>query len=170
MGVLIGLIILFVGNLVAFAAPALGAAWLFTLVFPIAFNQALWLSLGTIITVEYLIQNITDIPGQSGYGPWEIIIAVVVAYVLLALSGLFGWLLTLLPVDLTLFEAIILFAISLAGGFFFLTRSGTVGFPKWMTLSEELEQADEELEDDYIAPPPRRRSRRKKKPSRQWMK
>ena len=162
MGAIIGLIILFVINIAGFALPALLAAWLFTLALPIAFNQALWLSLGIIIVVAYLIQNIVDIPGQSSFSVREMALSVVVAFIFLAISAICGWLLLLIiKVDLSLFQAILLAAISIAAGFFFLVRSGTVGFPKWTMLDVDRDIAEDET--DYVITPPKQRSKRPKR-------
>jgi hypothetical protein len=162
MGTLISFIILLLLNIFGFALPALLAAWLFTLALPIAFNQALWLSLAMIIMVSYLIQNIVDIPGQSSYGFREMGLAAVIALFLLAIAAFFGWLLLLLiPVDLTMFEAVLLAAISLGAGFFFLVRAGTVALPKWTML--DVDQEIYESEPDYVVTPPKRRSRRPKR-------
>jgi hypothetical protein len=159
MGAVIGFVILLLLNIFGFALPAMLAAWLFTLALPIAFNQALWLSLGMIILVAYLIQNIVDIPGESSFGLREMGVSVAVAFFLLVISALFGWLLWLfIKANLTVFEAVLLAAISLGAGIFFLVRAGTVGLPKWMTL--DIEQDIDESEDDYIVTPPKRRSRR----------
>jgi hypothetical protein len=96
----------------------------------------------------------------------ELFLAVVVTYLLLALSGLFGWLLLqVLNIDLTIFEAILLFAISLVAGLFFLARAGTVGLPRWMALPEFYED-DEDIDDDYVIYPPKKPSSRRKKRSR----
>ena len=163
MSVMIGLIILLIGNIAGFTVPALLAAWLFTLALPMAFNQALWLSLGMIIAVSYIIQSITDVPGKVGYGLLEIIVSVMIAVVIMALAGLFGWLLLLfVPVDLTSFEATLLFTISLVAQLYFLARAGTVGLPRWMTLPE-IDLDEEDFEDEYVIPPPKKRSPRKKR-------
>ena len=166
MEVLLVLLSMLLFNLFSFALPALVAAWLFSLILPIAFNQALWLSLGALIITEYTIQTITDIPGQAQYGLMQVILSVALTYLLLALSAFFGWaLLQVFRVDLTIFESIVLFSVSLAAGFFFLARSGTVGFPSWMTLSG-IELEDEDFEEDYITPPPPKPARSKRKSSR----
>lgn len=167
METLLGFIILLLTNIVGFALSALLAAWLFTLALPIAFHQALWLSLAMIIAVAYMIQTITDIPGRTEFGFIAIILSAVVAFILLALSGLLAWLLLLaLNVDLTIFEATMLFSISLAAGLFFLARSGTGGLPKWMSLSN-IDWEDEDFEDDYVVtPPPVKRSKRRRRSSR----
>ncbi len=159
MGTLIGFIILLLLNIFGFALPALLAAWLFNLALPIAFNQALWLSLGMIIMVGYLIQNIVDIPGESSFGLRDMALTAAVALILLAIAAFFGWLLLLLiPVDLTMFEAVLLAAISLGAGFFFLVRAGTVALPKWMML--DIDRDIDESEPDYVVTPPKRRSSR----------
>ncbi len=164
MSLLFGFTLILFLNITGFALPALLAAWLFTLALPIAFNQALWLSLGMIVALNYIIQTITDMPGQLDFNWMQIVIAIVTAFILLALSGLLGWLLLLiLSIDLTAFEATLLFAISLAVGLFFMTRSGSVGFSRWMTLSDiDLD------EDDYITPTPQKRPKRQKKSIRRW--
>jgi hypothetical protein len=166
MEVLLVLLGMLLFNLFSFALPALVAAWLFSLILPIAFNQALWLSLGALIIMEYTIQTITDIPGQAQYGLIQMILSVVLTYLLLALSAFFGWaLLQVFSVDLTIFESTLLFSISLAAGFFFLARSGTVGFPSWLTLST-LDLEDEDFEEDYITPPPPPKPAQSKRKSR----
>lgn len=163
MAALIGYIILIIGNLISFSVPALVAAWFLPIISPLTFEQGLWLSLGTIITVQYIIQTITDLPGYSGYGPIQILFSVAGAYILLVFSGLAAWLfLWLLPVDLTFFQTMLLFIISLGAGFFFLGRSGTGGLPNWMTLPH-IDPFDEDFEDEYtVSPPPKRRTPKKK--------
>lgn len=162
MGALISFIILLLLNIFGFALPALLAAWLFTLALPIAFNQALWLSLGMIIMVSYLIQNIVDIPGESSFGPREMAVSVAVAFILLAIAAFFGWLLLFfIPVNLTMFEAVLLAAISLGAGFFFLVRSGTVALPKWTMF--DIDRDIDESEPDYVVTPPKRRPRQPKR-------
>ena len=72
----------------------------------------------------------TDIPGVKGIDLIQMVVSVVVAFIFLALSGLFGWLLLqIIAVDLTIFEATLMFAISLAAGLFFMVRAGTGGLP-----------------------------------------
>jgi hypothetical protein len=101
----------------------------------------------------------TDIPGVKGIDLIQMFISVAVAFLFLALSGLFGWLLLrMIAVDLTLFEATLLFAISLTTGSFFMVRAGTGGLPVWMTLSD-IE--DEIPEEDYVLSPPKRPRKRR---------
>lgn len=159
MGAIIGLIVLLFSNILGVALPALLAAWLFTLVLPVSSSQIVWLSLGMLLVTRYTIQNITDMPGLQGTDLIGMFIAVGVAYIVLALSGLGGWLLVRFSlVDLTLFEAIILFSVSLTAGFFFIGRAGTGGLPVWMTLAHEDESFEEE--------PPKRSSRRRRRTTR----
>jgi hypothetical protein len=163
MGAFIGFILIFLFQILSFAAPALLAAWLFNLVLSIPFDQALWLSLGAIVALFYILQNMTDIPGQiEGPSLTLAIVTVATTLILLIFSGFLGWLLlVVLAVDLTAFEATLLFAISLIAGFFFLARSGTGGLPKWLWLSEaDLE--DNYVESDIVVSPPKKRTRRNK--------
>ena len=163
MEIAIGYLLLLLGNIAGFVLPALVVAWIFTLVLPIPFDQAMWLSFGTILAVSHIIQNLTDVPGKIGYGLLEMTISVAASIVLLALAGLLGWLLlVILPVDLTSFEATLLFTISLVAQLYFLARAGTVGLPRWMTLPE-IDLDEEDFEDEYVIPPPKKRSPRKKR-------
>ena len=167
MDVILAFITLFLLNIFGFALPSVLAAWLLALVFPVAFSQALWLSLGTIIFMTFVIQNLADIPGQFNFGLLQIIFSVVVAYVMLFVSGLFGYGLSFLPLDLTLFEFLLLATISLNAGVFFLFRSGSGGLPKWMTIPMIDIEEEFEDDDDYIIQPPTkpkgRKSRRRRR-------
>lgn len=160
------LILLLIFNILGFALPSLLAAWLMSWLLEISFSQGLWLSLGTILIVEYMIQMITDLPGQVEFGFTQRLVSVASAYIFLALSALAARLfLGLFSVELSLFEAILLFTISLVAGFFFLFRSGTMGLPRWVTLSEfDIDFEDEE--DDYIITPPKKQNRRKSRGKR----
>lgn len=79
---------------------------------------------------------------------------------MLALTGLAGWLLLLiLPVDLTVFEAILLFAISLTSGLFFHIQVRQRRFTEVdNTVRYRLKD-----EDDYVITPPKRRAKRRSK-------
>ncbi len=166
--VIIGLILTLLFHLLGFALPSLLAAWLLSWLLEFSFSQGLWLSLGVIIVVEYMVQMITDLPGQVEAGFTQRFVATLAAYFFLALSALVAWLLLwLVSVDLSLFEATLLFTISLIAGLFFLFRSGTMGLPRWMTMPDfEFEFDDEEFEDIVITPPkkPSRRRSRGKRP------
>lgn len=165
MEVAIGLLLLLLGNIAGFVLPALLAAWLLTLVLPIPFDQAMWLSFGTILAVSYIVQNVTDVPGKIGYGLLEMIVSVAVSMVFLAVAALLGWLLLLiLPLNLSSFEATLLFTISLVAQLYLLARAGTVGLPRWMTIPD-IDLDDEDIENEYVIPPPRKRPGRKKRSS-----
>lgn len=150
-------------NLLGFTLPALLAAWLFTLVLPLPFDQMVWLSLAALLINRYTIHTLADMPGVKDTHLISLIVSVVSAFIFLALSGLLGWLLFLIAGNhLTLFEAVLLFAITLSLGFYFTIRSGTGGLPIWMTLPELDE---EDFEDDYIVAPPKKRTQRRRKTS-----
>jgi hypothetical protein len=155
---LIGFIILLLVQGAGVVLSAWLIAWLFTLVLPVPLNQIMWLSLGLFLAIRYIIQMITDIPGVKEFNFIEIVLSGLLTFFLLAFSGLFGWLLVrMTAVDLTLFEATLLFTVSLTAGLFFIARSGTGGLPVWMTLADPL---DEYTEDEYVISPPKRPRRR----------
>lgn len=146
-----------VGYIIGYALPTLLAGWVLTLIVPISFSQALWLSVAVLFATRYILQNITDLPGFKNADFVEVIVAIVIAFLLLAVSTLLGWLLwRFTGFGLTIFEATLLCVLSLMGGFFFSSRSGTGGLPVWMTL---VNPEDEGFEEDYIVSPPKRRSR-----------
>jgi|GEM_PF-6860861 len=156
-------IVLLLLGILGLVLPALLAAWLFTLVLPVPFDQMVWASLGMLVVIRYVILNLADTPGAKETDIAGAIIAPLISFILLAVSGLGGWLLLqVISLDLTLVQAIILFAISLTAGAYFSVRSGTGGLPLWMTSLPEI---DEEFENDdrVIAPrPPRKRKNRTK--------
>ncbi len=169
MGAIIVFLLLLLGNIASFALPSLLSAWLLTLVLPVPFNQALWLSLGMIIVVQYMVQNITDIPGQTGSLILEILLSIIVTFILIAFSALFGWLLLLVVnIDLSIFEAMLLFSTSLVAGFFFLLRSGSVGLPRWVVFPDDIDEIVEDFGEDYVVMPPRKEGRRRKPGRRRW--
>jgi hypothetical protein len=159
MDVLISFLVLLLLNILTLVLPALLAAWLFTLVLAVPFDQMVWLSIGVLLVIRYIILSIADAPGQREIDMVGAIITPVVSLVLLALSGLCGWiLLNLLSLDLTMFQAVLLFAISLTAGAYFTARSGTGGLPGWMTTFSDIN--DEIEEDDFIIPAKRPRKRK----------
>lgn len=154
-------IVLLLLGILGLVLPALLAAWLFTLVLPVPFDQMAWVSLGMLIFIRHFILNLTDIPGVKEMDIVGAIVAPFFSFILLALSGLGGWLLLkAISLDLTLTQAITLFAVSLTAGAYFSVRSGTGGMPLWMTTLPEI--SDEFDSDDMvIAPsPPRKRKNR----------
>jgi hypothetical protein len=158
MDIIIGFIILLFSNLITIALPSLVAAWFFTLVLPVSFSQMVWLSLSMFLVVRYVILVLTDIPGAKEMDFVTGLASLVISVVLLALSGLCGWLLLhFIALDLTLFETILLFAVSLTAGFFFTARSGTGGLPLWMT--DHIADLDDEIEKEVVIP----RSKRPRK-------
>lgn len=159
MRVVFSFISLLVSNILGFALPALLAGWLFTLAGPVPFDQAVWLSLGVLVGIRYTIQSITNIPGKEGLNFIQMVISVVIAFVFLGLSGLFGWLLLkMIALELSFFEVTLLFAVSMVAGSFFLAKSITGGLPLWMTLPDlEDEDFDEDYdEEDYVVASPKR--------------
>lgn len=155
MDILIGLIILVLVNILVMVLPALMAGWLFTLVLPVSFGQVVWLAVGVLLVVRYIILTIADIPGENETGLLGAAIGAVVSLLLLALSGLLGWLLLrIFSLDLSMFEAVSLFAISLTAGTYFTFRWGTGGMPLWMTALEPVE------DDDLVIPAKKPRKRK----------
>ncbi|MFN8456944.1 MAG: hypothetical protein U0401_20145 [Anaerolineae bacterium] len=148
-------------NLLGFTLPALLAAWLFTLVLPLPFDQMVWLSLAVLLINRYTLHTLTDMPGLKDTHLISLIVSVGAAFIFLALSGLMGWLLFLIVGNsLTLFETILLFAVTFSIGFYFTVRSGTGGLPIWMTMPELDE---EDFEEDYIVAPPKKRGQRRRR-------
>jgi hypothetical protein len=156
-------IVLLLLGILGLVLPALLAAWLFTLVLPVPFDQMVWVSLGMLVVMRYVILNLADTPGVKETDFAGAIIAPFISFILLAVSGLCSWLLLqAISLDLTLAQAIILFAISLTAGAYFSVRSGTGGLPHWMTALPEI---SDEFESDnmIIAPrPPGKRKNRTK--------
>lgn len=150
-------------GILGLALPALLAAWLFTLVLPVPFDQMVWVSLGMLVFMRYAFLNLVDTPGAKEIDIAGAIVAPFISFILLAVSGLGGWLLLqAISLDLTLVQAIILFAISLTAGVYFSIRSGTGGLPLWMTALPEIND-EFEGDDMIVAPsPPRKRKNRAK--------
>jgi hypothetical protein len=165
MGILLGLLILFLSNIIGVGLFALLSAWLLTLAWPIPLDQALWLSLGMIVVIRYGFLDFTATPGvPQDATVFEIIVSDIIFVILLTLSAALGWLLLkITPINLTIFQAILLFAISLTTGVFFLLRAGAGRLPWAMQLSD-----DDEIEEEYIPPPPKKSRGRRGKASQRW--
>jgi hypothetical protein len=148
-------------GIVGLVLPALLAAWLFTLVLPVPFDQMVWVSLGMLVLIRYVFLNLVDTPGAKEIDIAGAIVAPFISIILLAVSGLFSWLLLkMISLDLSMVQAIILFAISLTAGVYFSVRSGTGGLPLWMTTLSEIND-EFDSDDMVIAPsPPRKRKNR----------
>lgn len=164
MDALISLIRLLLLNILTLVLPALVAAWLFTLVLPVPFDQMVWLTMGMLLVNRYVILNIADTPGESETDAVGAIVAPIISLILLAVSGLFGWLLLrIFSLDLTIFQSILLFAVSLTAGFYFTARSGTGGLPMWMRVLPDI---DEPIADDDFIIPARKPRKRKGRTAR----
>lgn len=159
MRVISGLVGLLLLNLLTLVLPALVVAWLFTLVLPVPFDQMVWLIMGTLLVIRYVLLSLTDVPGETDMDIVGAITTPIFALILLAVSGLCGWLLLrIFSLDLTVFQSISLFAVSLTAGFYFTARSGTGGLPMWLRVLPNIDEPVEE--DDFIIPVRKPRKRK----------
>jgi hypothetical protein len=155
------LVSLILTNILGLTVPALLAAWLFTLILPVPFNQMVWLSLGMFFIMRYTIQVMVELPGQKDTNFMAMLLSIAASFIFLALAGLLGWgLFQLVDLNLNLFETILLIAISMGGGFYFVVRSGTGGLPLWMTMPDV---ETEDFDDEYVVSPPKRRRQRRRR-------
>ncbi len=171
MDVLLSLLVLFLSNIIGVGLVALLMAWLLTLALPIPLDQALWLILGMILIIRYGFQGFTTMPSIRQDTTFiEIVLSDIIVVILLIIAAVVSWLLLkIMPIDLTIFQATLLFALSLTTGVFFMFRMGSGRFGPWMIQSDDDDDDDEyEIEEEYVPPPPKKSRGRRGKASQRW--
>ncbi|MDM8528818.1 hypothetical protein QUF58_11510 [Anaerolineales bacterium HSG24] len=123
MGRFIAILTLSLTFLLGYAVPALFGAWVLTLILPYSFSQVMWLTLGVIVALSFVMLDASQTITPGGFDILHIIITIIISYIFLTISALLGWLSTYLPIDVSLFELTALFAISLVTGSSILVKA-----------------------------------------------
>ena len=148
--------------ILGYAMPTLFGAWVLTLILPYSFSQVMWLTLGMIVVLSFVMLNASQEMARDGYGFQHHVITILACYLFLALSALLGKLFSYLPIDVSLFELTALFAISLTSGSAVLIK--TLITAKFdispMNILNYAELIDE---DEIIKPKRRSRGRRSRR-------
>ncbi|MDM8520009.1 hypothetical protein QUF64_08180 [Anaerolineales bacterium HSG6] len=158
------LLIIFI---IGFSGPAFVAAWLLALLLPYKFSQILWLCLGTLITMAFVVHRSMSALDGEEYSIYKHKTVIIASYVLLMVTTLLAWLASFLPLDLSLFETTVLLTIGALTGLILIGQ--TVNPPDdnldWLFRHNEFEEDDIEDEggDEVIITPSTRRKRRRSK-------
>ncbi len=159
-------------NTIGVALYSLLVSWVITLILPVPLDQILWLVLGTVILLRYILQFFTNqyiIVGYFGFF-WEIFFSNLLSLIIITISIVLEWLLLkIVSVNLTIFQTILLFDITLIFGLFFSLRGG-LQKSKFLDYSNDYDDEDDdeiEEEEKYVPPPPPKPSHSKSKTKKQ---
>jgi len=148
--------------LIAFGIPIFFAAWLLTVLFPYDLSQTVWLSVGTVIVTGFIIEETLSKIEHGGYNLERHIITITVSYITLVTTNISAWLLAYLPLDISMFEIVMVLTVTLLGGMILLSRNVEIEDDQvsWLFKTNELDDDIIEEDDDVITPSKRRKRRR----------
>ena len=139
--------------MISFAGPAILAAWLLTLVLPYEFSQIIWLCLGIIVIVAFII-------GDTDYNLQKHTTTLIASYALVVVITLSAWL-SFSLLGLSLFEATALFTVSLLSGLLIVSRIvDPYDNLDWLFEDDDI---DDDFKNEVIVTPSKRRKQRRAK-------